>query len=248
MVPFLHPAQDFPPLHTALGQETEFAGLLCAGADLSVARLIEAYSSGIFPWFSDNQPILWWSTDPRMVLNLSEFRLHLSLKKRIRQLWQSGRLDIRVDHDVANVMRACGAALRPGQSGTWIVPAMREAYTQLARAGHVHSVEAWLDGELAGGLYCVAIGQAVFGESMFHRATDASKIALAALVALCSAQGVLSIDCQQNTAHLHSLGARPMSRADFAAELPSACAAAPIQWRFDPVYWSDILTRHEPSP
>ncbi len=241
MVPFLHPSQSFPPVEEALGADSDAPGLLCAGADLSVERLIAAYGRGIFPWFSDGQPVLWWSTDPRMVLHVREFRLSPSLKKRIRQLLNSRRLAIRIDFDPVAVMRACSAAPRNGQNGTWIVEPMLEAYALLARAGFAHSVETWIDGELAGGLYCVAIGHAVFGESMFHRVSDASKIALSALVALCASQGVERIDCQQETAHLKSLGARPISRAAFAKQLPELCAQPPLVWTFEPEDWTLYL-------
>ncbi|RYF66916.1 MAG: leucyl/phenylalanyl-tRNA--protein transferase, partial [Comamonadaceae bacterium] len=149
--------------------------------------------------------------------------------------------EIRIDHDFDTVIRACSAAPREGQSGTWIVPPMVEAYGALHRAGHAHSVETWIDGELVGGLYCVAIGRAVFGESMFARRTDASKIALAALVCLCRRHGVQLIDCQQNTAHLASLGASEMPRDRFVAHVAKAREEPAFAWQFEPVYWSELL-------
>jgi leucyl/phenylalanyl-tRNA--protein transferase len=225
LIPWLGATDSFPPLEQALADPD---GLLAAGGTLDAARLIDAYRQGIFPWSSDDQQLLWWSPDPRMVLFADEFRISRSLRKRIRE----GRFEIRVDTAFDDVMAAC-AEPRDGQAGTWITAAMRRAYGDLHRLGYAHSVEAWRDGCLAGGLYGVAIGRVFFGESMFARATDASKVALAHLVATLREQGVPIIDCQQQTSHLASLGARPIPRAEFAAILRELIhsAAPPRGWR-----------------
>ncbi len=215
MIPWLRAADPFPPPQSALAEPN---GLLAAGGDLSVPRLLDAYRRGIFPWFNAGEPILWWSPDPRMVLFPDEFKVSRSLKKRLARADYA----VRADSAFAQVMAAC-AAPRPGAGGTWISAAMIEAYRALHEAGHAHSVETWMQGEhgleLAGGLYGVAIGRAFYGESMFARRSDASKIALAHLVRFLAARGFGVIDCQMNTAHLASLGAREIPRRDFTALL-----------------------------
>nr|WP_250207679.1 leucyl/phenylalanyl-tRNA--protein transferase [Curvibacter sp. CHRR-16] len=213
---------------------------------MDVASLLAAYRQGTFPWFSDGQPILWWSTDPRMVLAPTQFRLHRSLRKRIEQRCvKQPTWHIRIDSDFAQTIYHCANTPRQGQNGTWIVQAMQEAYTDLHQAGYAHSVEVWEDSRMVGGLYCVAIGKAVYGESMFAHTDDASKVALAALVGLCLHHGVDWIDCQQNTRHLASLGGAEMDRAEFLAHIATACLQAPLVWQFDPVYWNALyqLTR-----
>jgi len=240
-LPWLAPGAPLPDPALTWGPADPVPGLLAGGGTLDVPTLLDAYSHGIFPWFSDDQPILWWSPDPRMTLAPAAFRLHRSLRKVLQAFRADARCEIRIDHDFDAVIRACSAAPRHGQSGTWIVPDMVAAYGALHRAGHAHSVETWIDGELVGGLYCVAIGRAVFGESMFARRTDASKIALAALVSLCRRHGVARIDCQQNTAHLASLGAEEMPRARFVEHVERARAEPGPTWRFEPVYWSELL-------
>ncbi len=241
-LPWLEPGQPFPPVEQAWGPGDPAPGLLAAGGALDVATLLRAYSQGIFPWFSE-QPILWWSTDPRMVLRVSDFKLQPSLRKEIRAGLRSGRLEVRLDHDFEAVMRACSSSPRPGQHGTWILPEMIAAYCALHRAGHAHSVETWWDGELVGGLYCVAIGRMVFGESMFSRRSNGSKMALAALVAACESWGVEAIDCQQNTAHLASLGAHELPRAEFLQIVRQTAALPAPAWRLAPLYWSQWLDR-----
>lgn len=216
-------------------------GLLAAGGALDTRSLLDAYGQAIFPWFSEGQPILWWSPDPRMVLETEQFRLHRSLRKTLQRFNADARCEIRIDHDFETVISACSQAPRNGQSGTWIVPAMVQAYGAMHRAGHAHSVETWIDGELVGGLYCVAIGRAVFGESMFAWRTDASKIALAALVSFCRQHGIAMIDCQQNTRHLAALGAHEMPRKRFVEHVASARKEPGPQWQFDPVYWRQLL-------
>lgn len=240
-LPWLAPGDPLPTPAEAWGACDPVPGLLAAGGALDVPTLVDAYRHAIFPWFSDDQPILWWSPDPRMTLAPASFRLHRSLRKVLQAFRNNPRCEIRIDHGFDMVIRACSAAPRDGQSGTWIVPPMVEAYGALHRAGHAHSVETWIDGELVGGLYCVAIGRAVFGESMFARRTDASKIALAALVCLCRRHGVQLIDCQQNTAHLASLGASEMPRERFVAHVARAREEAGPRWHFEPVYWAELL-------
>ena len=203
--------------------------------------LIDAYSKGIFPWFSEGQPILWWSPDPRMVLKVEEFKLHRSFKKKLAQFAVSDSGEIRVDTAFRQVIESCASSSRRGQSGTWILPEMVEAYVQLHRAGLAHSIETWIDGELVGGLYCVAIGKAVFGESMFARMPEASKIALAGLVALCIFHNIEQIDCQQNTSHLASLGAREIARTEFLQCVSKANTIPSLEWKFSPVYWDYLL-------
>ena len=240
-LPWLDPGDPFPHHDRAWKADQPAPGLLAAGGSLAVDSLVRAYSGGIFPWFSEGQPILWWSTDPRMVLFTQEFKLHRSLRRTLKRFSNDASCEIRVDSAFDAVIEACAGSDRPGQSGTWIVPAMVDAYKEFHRAGHAHSVETWIDGELSGGLYCVSIGGAVFGESMFTRVPDASKVALAALVTLCRRAGVALIDCQQNTQHLASLGAREIRRSDFVATVArNACKPSPL-WHFEPVYWSELL-------
>jgi leucyl/phenylalanyl-tRNA--protein transferase len=208
MIPWLRGDAPFPPVSKAL---TSPNGLLCAGGDLSPGRIVEAYGQGIFPWFSEGDPILWWSPDPRMVLFPGELKVSRSLRKTLAR----GAYETRFDSAFREVVQAC-AAPRDGQAGTWIVPQMVEAYAELHRLGFAHSVESWHEGELMGGLYGVALGKVFFGESMFTHAVDASKVALAKLVARLRAEGFRVIDCQQATAHLASLGAREIPRTAFA--------------------------------
>ena len=210
-------------------------GLLAAGSDLSVARLQEAYSKGIFPWFNEGDPVLWWSPDPRMVLACANFKTSRSLGKKLRQiarLEEHGEARVVVTTDLAfnAVIRAC-ALPRNGQAGTWISERIVQAYAQWHALGQVHSVETWVDGELAGGLYGVCIGRFFFGESMFAWSPDSSKIALAYLVRFLSRQGVTHIDCQQDTRHLGSLGAAIMNRSDFLALLDAAQQTPAPAWR-----------------
>lgn len=241
-LPWLAAGQAFPPLATAWGSTDPAPGLLAAGETLDVATLVRAYAQGIFPWFSLGQPVLWWSPEPRMVLQTRHFRLHRSLRKSLLHFRSHPRCEVRFDSAFEAVIKACAGKPRAGQNGTWIVPHMVQAYSDLHRAGHAHSVETWIDGELAGGLYCVNLGRMVFGESMFAHQTDASKIALAALVAFCRASGMTMIDCQQNTGHLASLGAAEISRAKFADHLRQTVGQIAPAWKFEPLYWNQILT------
>lgn len=246
---WLHGDTPFPPTRLALGPETDAPGLLAAGGDLSPARLVDAYRHGIFPWYGEGQPLLWWSTDPRMVLPVAEFKLSRSLRKALQRFLRTPGCEFRFDGDTPAVIAACAAAPREGQDGTWIVPEMVEAYVRLHRLGIVHSVETWADGQLVGGLYGVNLGRMFYGESMFARRTDASKLALAALVAFCRAEGIALIDCQQQTRHLASLGARAIPRAAFEAHLQEAVARpAPRRWAYDPACWTCLdLRLDEPA-
>ncbi len=237
-----------PPADEALGPGSEAPGLVAAGGSVTPARLEEAYRAGVFPWYSPGQPVLWWSPDPRMVLPVAEFRLSHSLAKTLRRFRRTPGCELRFDHAFERVIQNCADTLRSGQDGTWIVPAMIAAYTAWHRAGRVHSVETWIDGELAGGLYFVAIGRMCFGESMFARRTDASKIALAGLVAACRARGVALIDCQQNTGHLASFGAREIPRRDFQAHLVRTLDATGLaDWTYDESAWA-LLERPPTEP
>ena len=226
MIPWLDSDTPFPPVCQALRRPN---GLLAAGGDLSPQRLLAAYAQGIFPWYSEGEPILWWSPDPRMVLFPDELRVTRSLRKVLR----NRPYEIRFDTAFRRVMEAC-AAPRAGQSGTWITAEMIEAYTRLHALGFAHSVETWIDGELAGGLYGVALGGVFYGESMFHRVRDASKIALVHLVEHLRRLGFGLIDCQMKTTHLASLGAREIPRAEFVRLLRKLIESPhhPGPWRF----------------
>ena len=211
MIPWLENDAPFPPVRRALREPN---GLLAAGGDLSPGRLLEGYRHGIFPWFSEGDPVLWWSPDPRMVLFPSDLKISRSLGKTLR----NRSYEVRFDSAFREVIESC-AAPRKNTSGTWISEVMIDAYLELHRLGHAHSVETWIDGELAGGLYGVALGGVFFGESMFSHERDASKIALAALVARLTSDGFGLIDCQMHTRHLESLGAREIPRAKFSSLL-----------------------------
>jgi leucyl/phenylalanyl-tRNA--protein transferase len=248
-LPWLDAGEEFPPVSRAWGSSDPAPGLLAAGAALDVATLKQAYSQGIFPWFSEGQPTLWWSPDPRMVLNTRQFRLHRSLRKSLQHFLNQPACEIRFDTAFAAVINACASKPRDGQPGTWILPEMIAAYCALHDAGHAHSIETWVDGELVGGLYCVNLGGMVFGESMFANVTNASKIALCALVAFCRAHAITMIDCQQNTGHLASLGAEENSRDAFTLHLAQTITQPAPTWQFDPVYWNQLtLLKTIPTP
>ena len=222
--------ESFPPLSAAL---TEPNGLLAVGGDLSPQRLVTAYRSGIFPWFNDEDPILWWSPDPRMVL----FPNELSISRSLHKLLKKHQYEIRTDASFREVMQACTEP-RKAQSGTWITDEMVEAYTTLHHMGVAHSVETWMDGVLVGGLYGIALGRMFYGESMFSRVSDASKIAFVHLVKQLEIWEFGMIDCQMKTRHLASLGAREIPREEFALKL-GRLIDAPSQsgiWHFDYTY------------
>lgn len=213
----------FPPLEAALDDPP---GLLAAGGDLAPQRIIAAYRRGIFPWYSAGQPVLWWSPDPRAVLFPDEFHRSRSLAKAERNRGFETRLDV----DFGSVVDEC-AAPREYADGTWITPEMRAAYVALHRHGRAHSVETWVADELVGGLYGVQLGRIFFGESMFSRCSDASKVALARLVDECETRGIVAIDCQMHTPHLQSLGCRMLPRSEFVALLArEASQTVPDAW------------------
>jgi len=226
MIPLLRDNDNFPP---AAHAQTDPNGLLAAGGDLSPERLLEAYRNGIFPWFNHGDPILWWSPNPRMVLFPHAFKLSTSLNKTLKKAC----FKVTTDHAFEQVVRAC-AAPRKGESGTWIVEEMVAAYCELHRLGHAHSIEVWINDELVGGLYGVAIGKMFYGESMFSRRTDGSKIAFAHMVRQLERWGFGMIDCQMYTPHLASLGARAIPRSEFIAHLQDLINCEPVaSFRFD---------------
>lgn len=240
MIPWLPPEPVFPPVERALAEPN---GLLAAGGDLSPERILAAYRLGIFPWYSAGEPILWWSPDPRMVLFPAGLKISRSLAKALR----NRDYEVRLDTAFPAVIAACARAPRAGQSGTWITREMQAAYSRLHELGHAHSVETWMDDKLAGGLYGIAFGRAFYGESMFARRTDASKIALAHLCEHLKRLEFGIIDCQMETAHLASLGARPIPRGDFVAllrRLATADSDRPGRWPADAV--RDAFRRFRP--
>jgi leucyl/phenylalanyl-tRNA--protein transferase len=214
----------FPPAAEA---PKELGGLLAAGGDLAPARLIAAYERGIFPWYSEGQPVLWWSPDPRAVLFPDEFHVSRSLRKRIR----TSGFQTRLDTDFTAVIRGCSAPRAAGD-GTWLTPEMIAAYTRLHRLGYAHSIETWQGAGLVGGLYGVHLGRVFFGESMFSQEPDASKIALAQLIEECRARDIVLIDCQIASPHLQSLGSRSIPRGQFLSLVATHCRPhGPGKWQ-----------------
>jgi leucyl/phenylalanyl-tRNA--protein transferase len=243
MIPLLAPDAPFPSLRRAL--RGPYNGLLAATEHLDAGRLQQAYKLGIFPWYSEGEPVLWWSPDPRMVLLPAEFKVARSLRKRLRAAARDPALQVRLDGAFEQVMRAC-AAPRQGQRGTWITEEIVAAYSALHRLGLAHSVEVRADGELIGGLYGVSIGRMFYGESMFARVADASKIALSALVQILLEEEIPVIDCQQNTRHLGSLGAREIAREEFCSHVAWATAQPSAPWdRWDPQRVTATLHRYD---
>ncbi len=230
MTPFLRPLDPFPPVEQA---QDEVGGLLAAGGGLLPDRVLDAYRQGIFPWGTVEGHPLWYSPDPRMVLFPREFRLSRSLRKTLR----GNDYEVRFDHDFAATIAACAETERPGQDGTWISEEMMDAYIRLHELGWAHSVETYVDNELAGGLYGLAIGRMFYGESMFSRCSNASKIAFAHLVSILNEQQFGLVDCQMRTAHLASLGAREIERHEFLGHLLQLTA---ISTRAD---WSALAKR-----
>ena len=226
MIAWLEPDDPFPPIEMAMREPN---GLLAAGGDLSPARLVDAYAQGIFPWFNEGEPPLWWSPDPRMVVFAGERHIARSLRRVIR----AGRFRVTMDTAFADVMEGC-AGPRLDQEGTWITPQIFDAYVELARLGYAHSIEAWEGDELVGGLYGVAVGRMFFGESMFARRSDASKVAFVAMLAQFDAWQMPLVDCQVPTSHLASLGAREIPRAEFMSHVRSLVRQPPVPspWRF----------------
>jgi leucyl/phenylalanyl-tRNA---protein transferase len=226
---WLERGDPFPPVERALKNPN---GLLAAGADLSVERLLDAYRRGVFPWYSNGQPPLWWSPDPRMVLFCAELKVPRSLAKSIR----NKGYEVRIDTAFPEVLKGC-AQPRRNEPGTWLGADMRVAYARLHQEGYAHSFEAWHEGELVGGLYGMALGRMFYGESMFSRATDASKVALVELVSFLKARGFPLIDCQMRTALLESLGAREIPRREFLRAL-----AGLVNYPEPPMKWSRVQT------
>ncbi|HEV3165519.1 MAG TPA: leucyl/phenylalanyl-tRNA--protein transferase [Isosphaeraceae bacterium] len=209
-------------------ERTDASGIVAYGGDLSVDRLLEAYRQGIFPWSAPDEPLFWWCPDPRLVLVPSELKVSRSLRAVVRK----GIYTIRCDTAFSAVIHACSVVDRPGEDGTWISAEVERAYTALHRLGYAHSVEAWFGDELAGGLYGVQLGRCFFGESMFSRQRDASKVALIALCQRCQAHELDLIDCQVTTEHLLSLGAREIPRTEFLGKLRGA-----LKYPTDREFW-----------
>jgi leucyl/phenylalanyl-tRNA--protein transferase len=232
----------FPPSKLAMKEPD---GLLAVGGDLSVEWLLAAYSKGIFPWFNPGEPILWWTPNPRSVLFIDQLKIKRSLRKTIKKLLKSGELSITLDTDFEKVMRACAEVPRNGQDGTWISEEMLTAYLALHSAGHAHSVEVRFQGELVGGLYGVAIGKMFFGESMFSKKSDTSKIALVALALQLNEWGFSIIDTQVETAHLNSLGAENIPREIFESIVSNLTQQSftPKKWELNPE-WPNWIDTH----
>ena len=232
---WLGPQDPFPDPLTHADPDPSVPGLVAVSERIYPGQLARAYQAGIFPWYSDNQPVLWWSPDPRMVLDPSNFKCSDSLKKHLRHFCQDPESEVLVDADFGAVVRACATSKRKDQDGTWITHEIMEAYTALHEQGHAHSIAVAHQGKLIGGLYCVSFGAMVFGESMFSYETNASKLALAALSAWCLQNQVGMIDCQQETAHLRSLGAAPISRSQILAKLQTSLNPSNIErpWTFN---------------
>ena len=233
-IPWLGPNDPFPDPRSQPDPDPEVPGLLAVSERIYSGQLERAYRSGIFPWYSDHQPVLWWSPDPRMTLNPANLKISQSLRKTIRACLDDPSLTLRVDHDFSGVMRACATTERQGQDGTWITHEIMDAYTALHEQGHAHCITLEQNQQAIGGLYCVSFGGMVFGESMFSKVRDSSKLALAALCAWCYDHRVTLIDCQQETAHLRSLGAKPLPRNYFLQHLQQALSQKePWPWNFD---------------
>ncbi len=229
MIPWLAGVPDapFPSLDSAL---VEPDGLLAAGGDLSILRLLNAYRHGIFPWFSEDDPILWWSPNPRMIIKTDS--VHIS--RRLHRTLTRGQFKLTLNTAFNEVIEACSAP-RTEQDGTWIIPVIKEAYCQLHQAGHAHSLEVWMDDCLVGGIYGVSIGRMFFGESMFHRRTDASKIALVSLCDWLAKNRIDRLDCQVQSPHLIRMGAVRISRHEFLREIEQRCQQSPITFPQGPL-------------
>jgi leucyl/phenylalanyl-tRNA--protein transferase len=241
-LPWIVEGQPLPPVSGAWDASSPAPGLLAASSDLSAQRLIDAYAEGVFPWFNVGQPVLWWSPDPRMVLQTRDFRFHRSLQQSLKRWSTNPDFELCFDRDFAQVIRRCATSPRAGQKGTWIVPQMVAAYEDLHSTGLAHSCELRIQGELVAGLYFVALGHAVFGESMFTTVTDGSKMALACLVSVCLQHGVTAIDCQQNTRHLALMGAREIPRSDFLRGVHAGREQAPIDWARQSFNWTALAS------
>ncbi|MFZ9315127.1 MAG: leucyl/phenylalanyl-tRNA--protein transferase [Burkholderiaceae bacterium] len=246
---WLERGDAFPPVEQALTEESGANGLLAASNSLDTAMLLSAYRQGIFPWSGPGEPLLWWSPDPRMVLWVPEFKFHRSLRQAVAKAQRAGQR-LSCNTAFAEVMRAC-AAPRPGQAGSWITPPILQGYEALHKQGLAHSIELWQGDILVGGLYLVALGQMIYGESMFSRAPNASKICLAALVhwltPWSSPESPIAIDCQQETSHLKSMGARPIPRDAFLRCLDQQATKPALPWDLDPPSLNMFMLTHGQS-
>jgi leucyl/phenylalanyl-tRNA--protein transferase len=233
-ITWLGPSDPFPDPRLHNNPDPDVPGLLAVSERIFTGQLERAYRNGIFPWYSNHQPVLWWSPDPRMILEPIDLKISRSLRKSIKHFLEDPHMQLHVDRDFSGVMRTCATTERMGQDGTWITHEIIDAYTALHEQGHAHCLTIEYGQQAVGGLYCVSFGAMVFGESMFSRMRDASKLALAALCAWCYDHGVTLIDCQQETAHLRSLGAKPIPRSQFLSHL-HAVQDAPLHkhWAID---------------
>ncbi len=239
-LPWLNVTDSFPSPLDSNDPDPEVPGLIAISTDINSDQLKRAYRQGIFPWYSDSQPILWWSPNPRMVLNPENFKVSRSFKKDIKHVLLDQAWDIRVDNDFHATILACAKQPRDGQNGTWITHATMHAYGELHEQGLAHSVEVFFEGQRVGGLYCVNLGRVIFGESMFSKRPNASKLALAALSAWAINNHIKLIDCQQETEHLTSMGGAPINRSDFIQHLDQQCEAEKPNWSFNKYelsYW-----------
>lgn len=234
-IAWLGPEDAFPDPAITPDPDPEVSGLFAVSERIYPGQLEAAYRLGLFPWYSDHQPVLWWSPNPRMVLEPGQFKVSRSFQKTIRHFCSDPNDQIEVDADFGAIMRACALSTRKDQNGTWITHEIVDAYSRLHENGLAHSIAVMRGNTLIGGLYCVALGGMVFGESMFSRQTDGSKLALASLCAWCYDHDVPIIDCQQETAHLRSLGANPIARKDFLSIARKALASdtLSVPWQFD---------------
>jgi leucyl/phenylalanyl-tRNA--protein transferase len=231
-IPRLAPGEDFPPASQALSALSPFPGLLAAGGRLDADTLERAYRHGIFPWFSPGEPVLWWSTDPRMVLRPEQLRVTRSLKQSARRFSRNPAMQLRIDSAFSRVMQQCGA--QRADVGTWITPDMLSAYSALHARGLAHSLELWEGESLRAGLYGVCIGRMFYGESMFTRVADGSKTLLMALCGVCLREGIRLIDCQQQTDYLAQMGASPIARTDFLQHVAETTMQPAVQrWQYD---------------
>jgi leucyl/phenylalanyl-tRNA--protein transferase len=237
---YLNP-EDPLPLPRLFEQDPKFPdGLIAISDSITPKRLIEAYQKGIFPWPSENHPILWWFTSPRMTLRPEDMIIRRSLKKKIQQVLINPDWEIKIDHSFETVIRSCANSTREGQSGTWITPEIQENYIALHHQGIAHSIETWHQDELVGGLYGINLGKMFYGESMFMKTADASKLALAALCAQAIQSGIALIDCQQETSHLTSLGAQLMDKTSFLDTIEKLSIQPSPNWSFNKevlAYW-----------
>ncbi|MCR2747035.1 leucyl/phenylalanyl-tRNA--protein transferase [Limnobacter parvus] len=233
-IPWLDSPKDFPDTSEALEYPS---GLLAASQEINADWLQSSYAKGIFPWYSQGEPVLWWSTSPRAVLYTTEFKLRRSLLKAVRKMRNNRDNRIQINTAFEAVMRAC-AAPRQGQEGTWITEEVIAAYVELHRRGFAHSVEHWQGDQLVGGLYCVALGKMIYGESMFSTQTDASKVAFAHFVYWLKSQNVHIIDCQQATGHLMSMGARTVNRKVFETEMANSIVQPTLNWEPRELIWT----------